>query len=518
MSNTLLGIDLGTTNIKGIIINDSGTVLASASRPCNTFKPERLIAEQSAYEWWDNCVSILRELTAKAGKDAVDSMRGISISSHAISLLPVDKDGTPLRNAIIYQDSRSSVEMEEILEQVGRENFIRIVGGQPSMAFLSAKIRWYRKNEPELFAKTAAIMQANGYLNYRLTGVFNQDADMASRTQCYHISDLSASKEIGDAIGADLEAILPRPAACTQIIGTVTKQAAEQTGLREGTPVVAGASDAMASMYATGMSELGEAGEASGTTSLVFVGADRASAPDVPVVTRPCYIQGIPYLYDAPISSMGASLKWLISTICQEENAVSEAGGKNIYAYLNDTALDAPCGSNGVLFFPYLVGGERAPLWNSHARGMFIGMNIATEKKHLIRSVFEGTGFALRHVITTVSESGGKAASLRIAGGGAASKVWNQIKASMLHIPVYTLDDNGGDVPFGDCLIAGAAAGIFTDLTASIRNMIRTKEKIDPVPEWERVYDQLYPYYVEMYQKLDETLLSYKRTVDGLYL
>lgn len=516
MGNTLLGIDLGTTNIKGIIIDDSGTVLAGASRPCRTYQPGPFMAEQKAEDWWDGCVQILREITEKAGEAAVKELRGISISSHAISLLPVDRDGTPVRNAIIYQDSRSAAEVEEICGAIGRKEFVNIVGGQPSVAFLPNKILWFKRNEPELFAKTACILQANGYLNYKLTGVFNQDADMASRTQCYHMSDLSVSKEIAGVIGADLETILPKPAPCSDIIGYVTEEAAKQTGLAAGIPVIAGCSDAMASMYATGMSAKGEAGESSGTTSLVFVGADYPSAPDAAVVTRPCYISGIPYLYDSPIGSAGASIKWMIETLCPAEKAAAEANGQSIYDILNDTAMETPAGAGGVLFFPYLVAGERAPLWNSHAKGMFIGMDISTRKDQLIRSVYEGTGFALRHVITTVTSTGGCAESLRITGGGSKSSVWNRIKASMLHMPVLVLDDNGGDVPFGDCLLAGAATGVFSDLTASIRNMIRIREKVDPVPEWERVYDQLYPYYVEMYQKLDETLRRYKETVDRL--
>lgn len=516
MGKTLLGIDLGTTNIKGILIDEGGQVLAGASRPCATYKPGPLMVEQKAEEWWDNCVVILRELTGRAGKAAVDALAGISISSHVISLVPVDKDGHPLRNAIIYQDSRSAAEVDEVCGKVGRDKFINIVGGQPSVAFLPNKLLWFRKNEPELFEKTACILQANGYLNYKLTGVFSQDADNATRTQCYHMSDLSVSEEIGKAIGADLKALLPKPVPCTEVIGTVTKKAAEITGLRAGTPVVAGASDAMASMYATGMSVLGEAGESSGTTSLVFAGAAKPSTMDAPVVTRPCYISGMPYLYDAPIGSAGASLKWLINTLCPAEKAAADTLGKNIYDYLNDIVMDTPAGSDGVIFFPYLVAGERAPLWNSHARGMFIGMNIATERKHLIRSVYEGTAFALRHVISTIKESGGQADSLRITGGGAGSSAWNLIKASMLHMPVYTLDDNGGEVPFGDCLIAGIASGVFTDLTASIRRMIKIKERFDPVPEWEKVYDELYPYYIEMYRKLDGTLMNYKETTDKL--
>ena len=138
--NYLLGIDLGTTNIKGIIIDDEGRVLASASRPCATYTPGPLMVEQKAEEWWDNCVEILRELTGKAGEAAVKNIRGISISAQVISLLPVDAEGAPLRNAIIYQDSRSAAEVDFICDAVGRQNFVTIVGGQPSVAFLPNKI------------------------------------------------------------------------------------------------------------------------------------------------------------------------------------------------------------------------------------------------------------------------------------------------------------------------------------------------------------------------------------------
>ena len=288
-----------------------------------------------------------------------------------------------------------------------------------------------------------------------------------------------------------------------------------QTGLINGIPVVAGASDAMASMYATGLSQLGEAGESSGTTSLVFVGSEHASAPDIPVVTKPCSISGMPYIFDAPINTSGASLKWYLDTLGQPEKEYAAPQNINVYDNLNQLAAQTPAGSNGVMFFPYLLG-ERAPLWNSHARGMFIGMSLDTRREDLIRSVFEGTAYALRHVMSTVKEAGAVANCLRITGGGAKSRTWSQIKASMLHMPVYILDERSGDVPFGDTLIAGNAVGVFPDLTSTIHELIQVKEVIQPVEEWADVYDRLYPYYLDMYRHLDQDLKSYKETLASL--
>jgi xylulokinase len=162
-----------------------------------------------------------------------------------------------------------------------------------------------------------------------------------------------------------------------------------------------------------------------------------------------------------------------------------------------------------------MAGGERAPLWNSHARGMFIGLNLTTDRAHIIRSIFEGTAFALRHVMDTIKDAGGVAENLRITGGGSKSMTWNKIKASMLHMPVYVLDDISGDVPFGDILLAGHAVGIYPDLSEAVKKMVKIKEVVEPIPEWEEAYDKLYPYYIEMYKHLDSDLASLQGTISS---
>lgn len=515
VENYLLGMDCGTTNIKAIILAEDGTVVAEGSRPSRFLSPGINMQEQDANEWWENTVSIFRELTSKAGYDVVKRIRGISISSHTVTMLPVDKEGKPLRNAMTYQDNRSAAELHYIVDTIGFDRFVQIVGGQPAVAFLPNKLLWFKKNEPELFEKTAYFLQASSYINFKLTGKMTTDIDQASRTQCLDISTMEWSKEIGDVIGINLDEVLPKPRLVNEIIGFVTDEAAEATGLISGIPVIAGCSDAMASMHATGMSRLGEAGESSGTTSLVFVGSNVKSASDIPVVTKPCSIESMPWIFDAPIQTSGAALKWFIETMAAEERAYAEAHNKNIYTYLNELALESKPGSGGLFFFPYLLG-ERAPLWNEYARGMFIGMGMDMKRSDLVRSVFEGTAYALRHVMETVKAAGAQAKVLRICGGGAKSRTWSQIKASMLKMPVYLLDEKSGDVPVGDALIVGHKVGVFPDLTKATENIIKVNEIIQPVDEWVEAYDKLYPYYVEMYQHLDDDLRRLKNTVDHM--
>ena len=506
----VLGMDCGTTNIKAVILSDDGEIAAEASRPSRPISPGTGMHEQDANDWWKDASDIFKDLMIQLGPEEAPKLEGICISSHTVSMLPVDKDGEPLRNALTYQDLRSNAERHEITRKVGRDKFIRIVGGQPSEAFLPNKILWFRKHEPELFAATRYIMQASSFINYKLTGVFSSDMDQATRTQCLDISTLKWSEVIGDAVGVDLNEILPPLYNIDDIIGGVTKEASLLTGLPEGTPVLAGCSDAIAAMQATGMCRLGDAGESSGTSSLVFVGSTDQSEPYVPVVTRPCPIDGIPWVFDAPITTTGATLKWYIEKIAGEERVYCAANDLNIFSYLNELALQSVPGSHKLIFFPYLMG-ERAPLWNDHARGMFIGLSMTSTRADMIRSIFEGTSFALRHVIETVRESGGKAELLRICGGGAKSRTWNMIKASVLNMPVYVLDDASGDVPVGDCLIAGHKLGVFPDLAEASARIIKVKEVIQPDPEWVKVYDGLYPLYVDMYKHLDQDLVKLKQ-------
>lgn len=511
MEQYLLGMDCGTTNLKAVLLREDGAVTASASRPSTTIHRGPGMVEQDAEEWWKNAAAIFREIAEKAGAAAVSQIKGIAVSSHTVTMLPLDKNLNPLYYALTCQDGRSAQEVREITGKIGMERFVSIAGGQPAAAFLPNKILWFKRHEPELFKRTKYYIQASSYLNMKLTGKLTTDLDQATRTQCLDIRTMKWSKEIGDVIGVNLEEVMPRLALVDEIIGEVTKEAAEETGLAAGTPVLAGCSDAMASMYAMGLSRLGEAGESSGTTSLVFVGSTKRSPADVPVVTRPCTIKGMPWIFDAPIQSTGASIKWFIEKMGAEERIEAENRGINIYDYLNKAALESKAGAGGVFFFPYLLG-ERAPLWNEYARGMFVGMSMFMKRSDLVRSVFEGTSYALRHVIETVRKSGGKAEVLRICGGGAKSLTWCQIKASMLRMPVYLLDGSSGDVPVGTALIAGHKTGVFPDLSEAAGKIIHVKEVIEPNEEWARVYDELYPYYLEIYSRLDETLKNLRKT------
>lgn len=499
-------MDLGTTNLKATLFDENGNAVASSSS--SSYKlifPGPNMVEQDPNAWWTAARDVLREIVSAAGEKIASQICGIAVSSHIVSMLPVDREGGVLRNAIIWMDKRSAGDLDDILNTIGFPEYVSIVGAQPNVAFLPSKILWFKRHEPQLFSKTYRILQASSYINYKLTDQLTMDMDTASLCQCLDLQTLRWSEAISKAIGIDLNALLPQPVRNDEIIGFVTEEAARQTGLKRGIPVVAGTADAVASMYATGISALGQAGESSGTTSLVFVGHDKPTRTDIPIVAKPCTIAGIPYMFNAPINATGASLNWYLDNLGKAEYDYAEAHQIDAYDHLNALASKSPAGCNGLIYFPYLLG-ERAPLWNSYSRGMFIGLSLDTEPMHMIRAIFEGTAYALRHVIDTIRETGAAADCLRIAGGGAKSRTWSQIKASVLRMPVYRLDDKTGDVTFGDALIAGHATGVYPDLSDSIRKLISIKEVIDPVEDWSKTYDALYPFYLDMYRHLDDDL------------
>lgn len=517
--NYMIGMDMGTTNIKAIVLRDDGELVAEASLPNTVSNPGPNMQEQDANEWWDHSREIFQKVTGALAPEERKRIRTVGISSQTVCLVPLDADYRPVRPALTCVDGRSYEEMHELVNAIGEERFIRIVGGQAAPTFLPSKILWFKRHEPEFFAKTAYYSQASSFINARLTGVLVTDVDQAQRTQCLDVKTMDWSREIGEAIGVDLDKVLPPISLVKHVIGQVTEQAAQQTGIPAGTPVIAGCSDAMSAMFAMGLSELGQAGESSGTTSLVFVGTDTKSAPDLPIITRPCPVEGMPWLYDAPVMSSGSAIKWYIDTIARIEVETANVEDCNIYEYLNHLALDrSEPGARGLFFFPYLMG-ERAPLWNDYARGMMIGLRMDTKRADFARAVFEGTAFALRHVVETIRKEGVAVNSLRICGGGSRSRTWNMIKASMLHVPVQILADGSGDVPLGSALLAGYSVGLFEDLTAIIEKLVKVEEVIEPVPTWETIYDKLYPYFVDMYEHLDEDLARLQKTmveIDGI--
>lgn len=506
----LIGLDLGTTNAKGVLYDERGTAIAAAVQSYDTFHEGNKRAEQEAIDWWNATQKILLHITESVDEIVRNSICSICISSQTPTLLPLDIEGNPLRRAIIWMDGRADKELELILDELGRDRYMEITGMIPASSFLPPKLLWYKNHEPELFAKTNCFLQVNGYINYRLTGKLSMDLDQASLTQCLDVKSGSWSEEIEDAVGIKFSDYLPDPVSNTTVIGHVTKEASKVTGLPVGVIVSAGSSDAVAALYASGMTEMGEAVEVSGTSSLVFAGTNVLPEDAKKVSAQRCSLDQIPYVYNVPITATGASVKWYLSCFGNYEEMIFQQQGITVYDSLNQEAMSVSPGSKGLMFFPYLMG-ERAPLWNDYAKGMFIGLSMETKREDIIRSIFEGTAYALKSVIEEFNKNGTEIRALRVVGGGSLSETWLKIKAAILGIPILILDKKTMDVPFGDALIAGISSGVYADLTKTIKEIVKVERCIEPDPKWVKLYRDRYPYFKRFYTCLDQSLQDYDR-------
>ena len=413
-----LCIDIGTTSVKTVLFGDRLTVVSEAFREYKASVRDGVFAEQSAWDWWDYAAQCIREVIARSGIDPKE-IKAVGVSGQTPSMLPLDSEGKPLRSAIIWLDRRASLEAEYLRGTIGEERLSRIGGKRMDSYHVPPKILWYQKNCPDLAQKTAMYIQAAGYINFRLTGVCSCNRSDAAVSFLYDLNEGTWSNEILDAIHI-LKEQLPPIFDGDAVIGTVSRTAAEETGLAVGTPVIAGYVDASAASLEAGNLPEGTALEATGTAStlrMAFRTIQYSPYLSTNVGLRP----GTSSLF-GEMSCTGASMRWLRDVLRAGENSRLSYGDMS-----RMVAEQAPDPTN-ILFLPYLSG-ERSPVWDADARGVFIGVDLSTEAAHLIRAVMEGTSFALRSNLEMAEKAGVKIRKIRSVGGCTRSDIWLKIKA-----------------------------------------------------------------------------------------
>ncbi|POP33789.1 carbohydrate kinase [Lactonifactor longoviformis] len=515
MAEYLIGIDVGTTNVKAGLFTDGGELCALGSGTHKTYFRGNMMAEQRPEEWWDSAVSAIRQMLQRAGLSPADKILGISVSSQAPSLVPVDREGRVLRDALIWMDRRAEKELREIVNTIEYTRFREITGASPDSFYLLPKLYWYKKQERELFKKTEFVLQTNGYINYRLTHERSYDISHAMLSLCMDVRTGTFSEEIEKAVGMNFGSLFPPVNKNEELIGTVTRDAAEVTGIPEGTPVAAGTTDTIAALLSFGMSRPGEAAEITGTSTLAYFTHGEKLADPGRLMLKQSPVPSIPTILNAPINATGASVKWYLDMMGEKIKNQAEREKKEVLDLFTEHAAHASPGCGGLLYFPYLMG-ERGPLWNTYARGMFIGMTLDTTESDLARSILEGTSYALRHLCEEAKKLGARPESMRVSGGGAANALWLEIKASVLNIPVLVPDRKSGNAILGDALLAGKAVGLYDDLGKTSSEFVTIDKVIEPKKDWVEVYEKLYPYYRSMYQCLDPELKKLADTVEEL--
>ena len=496
LKELLIGIDVGTTSTKVVIFDRLGRVLAQANQEYPTHYPHPGWAEQDPDDWWRATANVLHQLFAQHPLDP-NAVAGIGVSCQAPTLVAVDRQGRPLHPALIWMDRRSEAECSWLHEAIGEDVISRINGGRIDPFYLAPKLRWFQTQAPDLYQQTHQILQANGYIVHKLTGAFSMDLSHGPLSLFFDSAELTWSSPLLASMQID-RAKLPPLFECATVVGEVTHAAADATGLAVGTPVVAGLVDGAAAGLEAGLVQVGDAAEMTGQSTVLMICSDRPYAGK-DLIPLGHAVAGRHLVLGALVASGGA-LRWFRDQLGEPERLAATQLGIDPFELLSQAAAQSPPGANRLLFLPYMYG-ERSPIWDSDARGVFFGLSLATQKADLIRSIMEGAAFGLRHNVEVAAAAGFVATSLACVGGGARSGVWNQIKADVLKRPLH-LPRAATGAPLGDAMVAAVGAGLYASVDAAVAQMVNRGMLYQPRPEFSARYDALYAVYVALYPAL----------------
>ena len=501
MEKYLLGVDVGTTSLKTAIIDENATILGISSSKYRLITPNQCSVQIDAESMWDaflNCVRLLRD-----GKNIdVRKIVGISISSLCPGLIALDQDGKVLVDPIIYSDRRSTEEAEIIRNTVGPEKLFEITGNSSMAgAFSGSSMLWIKRNMPEEYHRTKYFGHLSTFLAQRMTGNFGIDYSNASFTNLFETTgDKKWSYELCDLIGIDQDK-LPQLHESTDVIGYLRNPQMIEIGIPEGTIVAMGGADTPCATLAAGVTKNGDVCESVGTTDVLTVCVDKPNFSHE-FINR-CHVVPGTWIYQGAMSFTGASNEWFMKNFCQDliDRADSMA---NAYVLMNIEADQVSPGCGGLVFLPYMLG-ERSPIWDSYARGVFFGLSLHTTRKEMNRAILEGCGYGLRQ-LAEIAEPliGHKITRFSSIGGGAKSQTWAQIKADITGKEIDILDMRDM-APVGAALLGGVGAGVFKDVfEASSKVDKKIFKVVKPSHNFDEVYDRRFEVYKSLYPALKD--------------
>ena len=488
--NYLLGIDLGTTGLKVSIFAKNKTLIGSQSYEYPLLTPQAGYVEQDPETWWQGFVSATQSLRT-SHPEAFGHIAGIGICGQMHTQVYMDKNDHVLRPAITWMDQRSSDIVARIRsDPASQELLYQETANFPSTTYTALHAKWVQENEPDVWRKTRSILVAKDYLKYRLTGVKATDFAEASGTLLFDVRNERWSRTAFDYFGISPD-LFPAVGPSDEIIGSITQQAAQETGLKQGIPMVNGSSDNSASALGSGMVRSGQVTLIIGTAGVVSVCSDRPLLD--PAGRTLCWHYCLPkhWVTLGITQTAGESLQWFKNTFESQKASQSDSG--DIFNRYNQAIAQVPDGSGGVIFLPYL-NGERTPYWDSSARGVYLG------KAHMIKAIMEGVSFALRNNIETIEALGIHVDEVRAVGGGLKSPVWLQTLGKILKKPISTV--NMPDTAnLGNILLCGKALGLVSSYQQSVEDVVAIDQVVH-YPDGVPVYEKQYALFLELYQQL----------------
>jgi xylulokinase len=490
----LLGIDVGTSGTRAVLLDTRGQVVSSATAEHAAMSSPRIgWAEQSPEDWWRAACVAIKECLAKSSTSA-EEVQGIGLTGQMHGLVILDEKDHVLRPALLWCDQRTDEECKQITRQVGAERLIELTANPALTGFTLPKIWWVQKHEPEIWKRVRSLMLPKDYVRFRLTGTRAIDVADASGTLMFDVVHRRWSKPMLEISRLD-EAVLPRVFESQEVSGRVNEEGARATGLRTGTPVVAGAGDQAAGAVGMGIVRPGAVSATIGTSGVVFAATSRPVLEPKGRIHTFCH--AIPNRWHVMGVTQGAglSLRWF-----RDQFGAGKEDGRDPYERLTEEAAKAPAGADGLLWTPYLMG-ERTPHLDPNARGALVGITAQHTRGHVIRAILEGVAFSLRDTLTLFKEIGVPIESIRLSGGGARSALWQQIQADIYGMPVDLVEADEG-AAYGAALLAGVGTGVWPSVEQACDTAVRVAKRVQPDAKNVALMNQQYAEYRKVYPAL----------------
>lgn len=488
---SFLGIDLGTSSVKILLLAEDGKVLQTISKDYPVHYPKAGWAEQNPEDWWSATREGIRELLQMTAV-AARAVTGIGLSGQMHGMVLLDNGNCVLMPALLWCDQRTQDECDEIAAKLGPK-LSEYTGNKALTGFTAPKVLWVRRNRPEIFRRIAHVLLPKDYIRWRLTGDYATDVSDASGTLFFDVARRQWSKEMLEFLGLSGE-VLPTCYESYEITGQVSEQAAAETGLSAGVPVVGGGGDQASGAVGTGVVDTGKVSVALGTSGVVFVCQENYSVDSENRLHSFCHANGKWHVMGVMLSA-ASCLKWWVEEVCQLDGAG--------YTTLLAEAAAVPPGSEGLVFLPYLLG-ERTPYSDPYARGTFVGLTMTHTRSHMTRAILEGVAFGLRDSLEIIRRQDIPIDEVRVSGGGAKSTLWRQILADILGLPVCVVNSVEGPA-FGAAILAAVGVGKFEGVEKACEAIIKTVEQTEPLTANIAKYNGIYRIYHQLYGTLQQS-------------
>jgi xylulokinase len=502
MAQFVIGIDIGTQSTKSSIFDTDGNLVGEASQPTALHTPKPDWVEQDPEELYQSAVRTVQRAVTESGLEPRD-VKGISLDGQIPSLVRIDEDWQPLGPVESYLDTRNKRQRDRIL----RDHGFLIMDSNGMYPYFAPKMLWWKENHPEEYERTYKALTVNTYVGGRLAGLTGKDAYVdPTHMSIYGWSDIRTftwSQEILDVLDLD-PAKSPRPVLPTDVIGELSHQAAQDSGLVPGIPIAAGVGDAIAGWLGIGAVEPGIMVDTSGTANHVGICVDHYE-PDHEHGILTYYPAAIPGLW-YPVgytAGTGRSHSWFIDEFCLSEEEKADNDRSKVYAALEKAAEDLPPGSEGLVFSPHF-GGRICPNQPS-IRGFWLGLTWQHTQAHLYRSILESIAFEYSVYLGVARALFPELALKRmiVVGGGAKSPLWTQIKADVLDVPHATCANRSDFAPLGSAVVAGHAVGLFPDMAETVRRFTEITQDVHPRPAYTEAYKPHAEFYSRLYERVE---------------